>query len=304
MEKKLKAGIVANIFRILLGLFLIFAGYLHMTQASSQYALIVPSWIPIEPNIVVFISGLVEIALGLALILLTKYTVYIGWVTAIFFILIFPANIYQYVNEVNAFGMQDDSSRLTRLFFQPIFIIWALISTGAYRAFKRSKNKNISFYDFSAKSLSSQEISMDEYKNKVILVVNTASKCGLTPQYEGLEKLYQKYKEQGLVILGFPCNQFLNQEPGDEKSISQNCLINYGVSFQMFSKIDVNGKNAHLIYKYLKTQLGGVFTDSIKWNFTKFLIDKNGKAIKRYAPSTKPEKLEKDIEKLLKQTNY
>uniref|UniRef100_UPI00396A3F56 glutathione peroxidase n=1 Tax=Halarcobacter bivalviorum TaxID=663364 RepID=UPI00396A3F56 len=161
------------------------------------------------------------------------------------------------------------------------------------------KNKDIYFYDFSAKTLSGQEISMDQYKGKVVLVVNTASKCGLTPQYEGLEELHKKYKDQGLVVLGFPCNQFLNQEPGDEKSISENCLINYGVSFQMFSKIDVNGQNAHPLYKYLKTQVGGIFTDSIKWNFGKFLIDKNGKAIARYAPSTKPQKLTKDIEKLL-----
>jgi glutathione peroxidase len=112
------------------------------------------------------------------------------------------------------------------------------------------------FYDFSAKSLQGKEVSMEEFKGKTVLVVNTASKCGLTPQFEGLEKLYRKYQDQGLVILGFPCNQFANQEPGDEKSISEGCLINYGVSFPMFSKIEVNGERAHPIYKYLKKKKG------------------------------------------------
>lgn len=155
------------------------------------------------------------------------------------------------------------------------------------------------FYDFSAKSLQGKDISMDAYKGKTVLVVNTASKCGFTPQYEGLQKIYEKYENKGLVILGFPCNQFGNQEPGDEKSIAEGCIINYGVSFPMFSKIDVNGKNAHPIFKYLKEKLGGIFGSSIKWNFTKFLIDSDGKPVKRYAPITKPEDMEKDIEKLL-----
>jgi len=156
-------------------------------------------------------------------------------------------------------------------------------------------NKN--FYEYSAKSLHGEEITMGAYQGKVVLVVNTASKCGLTPQYEGLEVLYQKYKDRGLIILGFPCNQFGGQEPGDEKSISTGCLINYGVSFPMFSKIDVNGKDAHPLYVYLKSELGGLFGDSIKWNFTKFLIDSRGKPIKRFAPITKPEKIGKWIEK-------
>ena len=159
--------------------------------------------------------------------------------------------------------------------------------------------ENKQFYDFSAISLSGKNIDMSEYKGKVVLVVNTASKCGFTPQYAGLEELYQAYKDQGLVILGFPCNQFANQEPGDEKSISEGCMVNYGVSFQMFSKVDVNGEDAHPIYKYLKNELGGVFGSKIKWNFTKFLIDTNGNPVKRFAPITKPEKLKKDIEKLL-----
>ena len=130
-----------------------------------------------------------------------------------------------------------------------------------------------SFYQFSARSLQGKEINLEAYKGKTVLVVNTASKCGFTPQFEGLEKLYQKYKDKGFVILGFPCNQFANQEPGDEKSIAEGCVINYGVTFQMFSKIDVNGENAHPIYKYLKKELRGLFGGKIKWNFTKFLME-------------------------------
>lgn len=156
------------------------------------------------------------------------------------------------------------------------------------------------FYQLTAKSLQGKEIVMDTYKGKVVLVVNTASKCGFTPQYEGLETLYKKYKDQGLVILGFPCNQFGNQEPGTEKEISEGCLINYGVSFPMFSKIEVNGINAHPIYKFLKDKLPGFLGKRIKWNFAKFLIDRNGTAVKRFSSSTVPEKLIMDIEKLLK----
>lgn len=140
---------------------------------------------------------------------------------------------------------------------------------------------------------------MNAYKGKTVLVVNTASKCGLTPQFEGLEKLNQKYKDKGLVILGFPSNQFANQEPGDEKSISEGCVINYGVTFQMFSKIDVNGKNTHPIYKYLKKEQGSILGSKIKWNFTKFLIDDDGNPVKRFAPTTKPEKIDKFLQKLL-----
>ena len=154
-------------------------------------------------------------------------------------------------------------------------------------------------YKFTARSLKGDEISMDAYRGKVILLVNTASKCGLTPQYEGLEKLYEKYKDKGLVILGFPCNQFGNQEPGSEKEIAEGCLINYGVTFPMFSKIDVNGANTHPIFKYLKSELPGFIFKRIKWNFTKFLVDSNGVPVKRFAPSVKPESLAGDIEKLL-----
>jgi glutathione peroxidase len=155
------------------------------------------------------------------------------------------------------------------------------------------------FYEFTAQSLQAKEVNMGEFKGKTILIVNTASKCGLTPQYEGLEKLYQKYKDKGLVILGFPCNQFGNQEPGDEASISEGCLINYGVTFPMFSKIEVNGKNAHPLYKYLKRKLKGIMGSSIKWNFTKFLIDPNGNPVKRFSPDTEPEKIDQYLVKLL-----
>lgn len=155
------------------------------------------------------------------------------------------------------------------------------------------------FYNFSAKTLQGRELSMDAYKGKIVLVVNTASKCGFTPQLEGLEELNRKFKDKGLVILGFPCNQFGNQEPGDEKSISEGCVINYGVTFQMFSKVDVNGDNAHPIFKYLKKELGGWFGSRVKWNFTKFLIDANGIPIKRFAPITKPEKIGEYLEKML-----
>ncbi|TXI85695.1 MAG: glutathione peroxidase [Crocinitomicaceae bacterium] len=156
-----------------------------------------------------------------------------------------------------------------------------------------------SFYQFSATSLQGKEISMEEYKGKTVLVVNTASKCGLSPQFEGLEALNQKYKDKGLVILGFPCNQFGNQEPGDEKSISEGCVINYGVSFQMFSKVDVNGDHAHPLYKFLKKRLAGFLGSRIKWNFTKFLIDANGKPIKRFSPTTKPSEIEKYLKTIL-----
>ena len=158
---------------------------------------------------------------------------------------------------------------------------------------------NTDFFSLNATTLQGKEVSMDTYKDKVIIVVNTASKCGFTPQYEGLEELHRTYKDKGLVILGFPCNQFGNQEPGSEKDIAEGCLINYGVSFPMFSKVDVNGENAHPIYKYLKKELTGTLGKDVKWNFTKFMIDKDGNPYKRFSPTTKPDKLRKDIEKLL-----
>jgi glutathione peroxidase len=154
----------------------------------------------------------------------------------------------------------------------------------------------MSIYDFEVKTISGEVISMDAFKNKVLLIVNVASKCGFTEQYAGLETLYQKYKDKGLVILGFPCNQFMNQEPLNEEEIKSFCSLTYGVTFPMFSKIDVNGENTHPLYKYLKEAKKGLLgSEAIKWNFTKFLVDKNGTVINRYAPATKPESLEVDI---------
>lgn len=158
----------------------------------------------------------------------------------------------------------------------------------------------MNFYDLYAKKMNGQEIKMDEYKGKVILVVNTASKCGFTPQLTGLEELYKEYKDKGFEILGFPCNQFAKQDPGTNKEISEFCLINYGVSFTMFEKIDVNGEHEHQIYKYLKSEAKGILNKEIKWNFTKFLIDSSGNVVNRYAPITSPAKIKSDIEKLLK----
>jgi len=155
------------------------------------------------------------------------------------------------------------------------------------------------FYDYSAVKMSGQEVSMSEYKGKVVLVVNTASKCGLTPQLKGLEELYKEYKDKGFIILGFPCNQFANQDPGDNKEISEFCLLNYGVTFDMFQKIDVNGENAHPLYKFLKKEQHGIMGNEIKWNFAKFLVDRDGNVVKRYAPTTEPQKLKNDIEAYL-----
>jgi len=155
------------------------------------------------------------------------------------------------------------------------------------------------FYKFEAERLDGTPESMEKYKGKTIVVVNTASKCGLTPQYEGLEELYKKYESQGLVVLGFPCNQFGNQEPGSANDIQEFCQVNYGVSFPMFAKIDVNGSDAHPIFKYLKSELRGLLGGKIKWNFTKFLVSPEGVVVKRYAPSTTPEKIEADIEMAL-----
>lgn len=152
-----------------------------------------------------------------------------------------------------------------------------------------------SFYQLSATSLQGQPITMDDYAGNVVVVVNTASHCGFTPQYAGLEALYKKYAAQGLVILGFPCNQFGKQEPGSADDIAQTCHINYGVSFPMFEKIDVNGSTAHPVFRYLKDELPGVLGGRIKWNFTKFLIGRDGTPLKRFAPFTTPEKMEAAI---------
>ena len=153
-----------------------------------------------------------------------------------------------------------------------------------------------SIYDFTAKSLQGKDVPLSEFRDKVLLIVNTASKCGFTPQYAGLETLYEKLNGKGLTILGFPCNQFGQQEPGGAEEIGAFCQMNYGVSFPMFDKIDVNGPKAHPLYQYLKNEQPGVLgTKNIKWNFTKFLVDRNGKVVDRFAPMTKPEEIEKSV---------
>ncbi len=155
-------------------------------------------------------------------------------------------------------------------------------------------------YGFSANTLSGKPTSLSDYTGKVVLVVNTASKCGLTPQYKGLENLYQKYKDKGLVILGFPCNQFGEQEPGEAAQISEFCEVNYGVTFPLFAKIDVNGDNTHPLFNYLKQEKSGIFgSKNIKWNFTKFLINRQGAVVKRFAPVVTPAQIEAAITKLL-----
>lgn len=157
-----------------------------------------------------------------------------------------------------------------------------------------------SIYDFKVKMPNGSEVSMDQYKGKTILVVNVASKCGYTKQYEGLEALHKKYKDKGLVIIGFPCNQFGGQEPGSDEEIQKFCKLTYGVDFPVMAKIEVNGEGAHPLYKYLKTKASGLLgTEAIKWNFTKFLIDKTGQKIQRFAPQTEPKELEKEIEKII-----
>lgn len=155
-------------------------------------------------------------------------------------------------------------------------------------------------YDFSANSLDGKPVSLRDFAGKVVLVVNTASKCGFTPQYEGLEALYKQYRERGLTVLGFPCNQFGAQEPGTAEEIGSFCEKNYGVSFPLFEKIDVNGAAAHPLYRWLKSNAKGLLgSEAIKWNFTKFLIDRNGQVIERFAPTTKPEDLQANVEALL-----
>lgn len=203
-----------------------------------------------------------------------------------------------------------------RLFSLIAMLMCLTLATNIYA------QKEKSIYDFKMNDLEGEQIDFSQYKGKVILIVNTASQCGLTPQYEGLEKLYEEYKDKGLVILGFPCNQFLGQEPGDAKEIRSVCLKNYGVTFPMFEKIDVNGKNEAPLYTFLKkkapfkgypnedfgrqldeihkkTGTGFEKGDNIRWNFGKFLVSKDGKTIKRFEPMVEPKELEKEIIKML-----
>jgi glutathione peroxidase len=153
--------------------------------------------------------------------------------------------------------------------------------------------------DFEAKTITGKDQRLAEYLGQVVLVVNTASKCGLTPQFEGLEKLYGDLREEGLVVLGFPCDQFANQEFDNDAETADFCQMNYGVTFPMFAKVDVNGSNAHPLFGWLRDEQGGILGDAIKWNFTKFLINREGKAVARYAPTVAPEAIEADIRALL-----
>jgi glutathione peroxidase len=157
----------------------------------------------------------------------------------------------------------------------------------------------MSVYDYSAKRNNGADQSLSDYKGQVLLIVNTASQCGFTPQYKGLQELYAKYHDQGLEVLGFPCNQFGHQEPGNDEEIKSFCDLNYGVTFPLFSKIEVNGEGAHPLYKFLKSEKGGLLGDNIKWNFTKFLVDKQGTVVERFAPTTTPEKIIADLEREL-----
>ncbi|RLV61505.1 glutathione peroxidase [Parashewanella curva] len=157
-----------------------------------------------------------------------------------------------------------------------------------------------SIYQFSAPDITGKEVSLSDYSNQVVLIVNTASKCGFTSQYQGLESLYKQFKSQGFTVLGFPCNQFAQQEKGSESEIAEFCELNFGVTFPLFSKVDVNGENAHPLFQFIKKEAKGLLgTEKIKWNFTKFLVNKQGKVIKRYAPATKPDQLIDDIKALL-----
>lgn len=157
----------------------------------------------------------------------------------------------------------------------------------------------MNIYDFKAKDMDNEDKSLGEYKGKVLLIVNTASKWGFTPQFKGLEALYSEYQDQGLEIIGFPCNQFKEQDPGEYKEIKSFCELNYGVTFEIFQKIDVKGDNQHPLYKYLTSQKKGLLNDEIKWNFTKFLIDREGNVVKRFASAVKPEGMVKAIKTLL-----
>ncbi|ATH60269.1 MULTISPECIES: glutathione peroxidase [Staphylococcus] len=157
----------------------------------------------------------------------------------------------------------------------------------------------MTIYDIEVQKPNGETYKLEAYKDKVLLIVNTASECGFTPQFEGLQALYENYKDQGFVVLGFPCNQFGGQEPGTGEEATQSCKINYGVSFPMHEKIDVKGENQHPLYQFLTEQQNGFFNEKIKWNFTKFLIDRNGNVVKRFSPQKKPSQIESEIESLL-----
>lgn len=291
-----------NIFRIILGGIMILAAIGHFTFQREEFQAQVPDWVPLSKDLVVILSGIAELALGLSMIFWTKHRAVIGCLLALFFVAIFPGNIAQYVNGVDAFGLESDQARIIRLFFQPLLILWALWSSGALGAWRQKdevKDDVNTIYDFETKDIQGQDVSLSKYKGQAMLIANTATQCAFTKQFEGLERLYQDYKNQGFVVLGFPSNQFANQEPLDKEKLVTTCQINWGVSFPLFAKSDVNGDGANPIFTYLKQQKGGFITEDIKWNFTKFLIDQQGRTIKRYAPFTPPEQIRKDIEYLL-----
>jgi glutathione peroxidase len=172
-------------------------------------------------------------------------------------------------------------------------LVLAIASTSVFA------NKTTSFYDFKMKDIKGKEVKLQKFEKKVVLVVNTASKCGLTPQYEGLEELFKTFSTKGFVVLGFPCNQFMGQEPGSSEEILSFCTNKYNVTFPMFEKIEVNGKDTHPLYVFLKEQQVLEGKNDIRWNFEKFLIDKTGKVVKRYSPKTKPTDIRADIERLI-----
>lgn len=303
MESNIPTSKWQNIFRIFLGTAMILAALGHLTFLRQEFQAQVPDWLPMGKDTVVILSGLVELFLGLSMIFWVKKKVYIGLALATFFVLIFPGNIAQYLNGIDAFGLDSDTDRLIRLFFQPILIGWALWSTGAWAAWRRrnegSSDNKTSIHEFQANAINGKSVDLSKYKGQVLLIVNTATKCVFTPQFEGLEEIYNAYKDKGFTILGFPSNQFANQEPHDNATVSQTCKLNWGVNFPLFAKINVNGDDAHPVFKFLKRERSGFITEDIKWNFTKFLIDKNGRPIKRYSPFTPPNQLTKDIERLL-----
>ncbi|MGN7312151.1 glutathione peroxidase [Alkalicoccobacillus gibsonii] len=158
----------------------------------------------------------------------------------------------------------------------------------------------MSVYDYTVKSSKGEDIPLSKYEGKALLIVNTATKCGFAPQFDGLEKLHQEYADRGFEVLGFPCNQFMNQEPVEDDEMENVCKVNFGVSFPLFAKVDVNGSNAHPLYQHLKKEKKGTIGSDVKWNFTKFLVNQEGEVIERFAPTTKPEKIEPEIKKLLK----
>ncbi|MGK0523313.1 MAG: glutathione peroxidase [Pseudomonadales bacterium] len=175
-----------------------------------------------------------------------------------------------------------------------------LFQTGIHVFEKEKPVASNSVYDFTVRDIKGNEKKMADYQGQVLLVVNTASKCGFTPQFEGLQSLHKELGERGLEVLGFPCNQFMNQDPADDAAISEFCSLNYGVDFPMFSKVDVNGENADPLFQFLKSEAKGLLgSEKVKWNFTKFLISRDGKVVRRYPPTTKPQDIKADIEKLL-----